>query len=563
MDDETVSSLMETFTVGEKTARDDLQMCPCPIFVRKNYLMGRLRYKKLLAKKSTPAQVQAKMASFEEEEGVENAERPDQWRLKPSTAMTEAEKRTATEAWSEGEAAERERLSAAGDDAVGLLAIRSYVTGHLKLSALDLHDACIVLGEVPPVSVSILAYLNILRAAVCDASQAFRPQCVRTHTKPALAAVLRCLKRGGAKLSVQGNKRLLSERLATVMQTIMERGERTKEYEDERGLDEDADLNDFTGDASLRADSQPSLIDMACLHAQVPDAAIVTAVQAESSLGHNLADEFDEGEDEDAADKDVRAERLALAGVDLNPPDVDYTCLALEFAEAPDSLLEMAGNPARDFRPSAATFDITKERASKLLLESISDQRRDFIAATASAEGTKEYEERVAVLDPTQFRAFDAVRSWAEETALAERGDTGVIPPPVRMLLLGTAGTGKTVTVKCAVQAARLAFGEFDSVLMAAHTGVAAANMGGGASTVNSLFKLGGDDFTDDLEGDKLTELCARLSEVKLLVIDAWSGFHTFCFITNCVHNLASLYGIIDLIKYKSMKAIRRPLGRA
>lgn len=70
------------------------------------------------------------------------------------------------------------------------------------------------------------------------------------------------------------------------------------------------------------------------------------------------------------------------------------------------------------------------------------------------------------------------------------------------------------------MQAARLAFGAFDSVLMTAHTGVPAANMGGGASTVNSLFMPGGEDTTADLDGDNLTDLCDRLRNVKLLVID-------------------------------------------
>ena len=163
-------------------------------------------------------------------------------------------------AWSEAETAEREGLSVEDDNAVGLLAIRSYVTGQrasdLKLSALDLHDACIAIGEAPPVSPSVIHYLNILQVALGDAAQAFQPQCARSHTKATLSGVLRCLKRGGAKLSLQGNKRLLAERLATVMRTIIGRGETTRAYEDERELDDDADLNDFTGDAKLRADAQ-------------------------------------------------------------------------------------------------------------------------------------------------------------------------------------------------------------------------------------------------------------------------------------------------------------------
>ena len=50
--------------------------------------------------------------------------------------------------------------------------------------------------------------------------------------------------------------------------------------------------------------------------------------------------------------------------------------------------------------------------------------------------------------------------------------------------------------------------------------GVAAANMGSGASTINSLFKLSADDMTADLDSEKLDELVTKLSKVRLLVID-------------------------------------------
>ena len=55
----------------------------------------------------------------------------------------------------------------------------------------------------------------------------------------------------------------------------------------------------------------------------------------------------------------------------------------------------------------------------------------------------------------------------------------------MRMILLGTAGTGKTCTVKTAVAHTRLVFKNYDAALMVAHTGVAAANMGSGAATIN------------------------------------------------------------------------------
>ena len=44
--------------------------------------------------------------------------------------------------------------------------------------------------------------------------------------------------------------------------------------------------------------------------------------------------------------------------------------------------------------------------------------------------------------------------------------------------------------------------------------------MGGGAATINSVFKLTGSCLDDDLDGDKLNELVDKLALTKLVVID-------------------------------------------
>ena len=51
----------------------------------------------------------------------------------------------------------------------------------------------------------------------------------------------------------------------------------------------------------------------------------------------------------------------------------------------------------------------------------------------------------------------------------------------LRMLLLGTAGTGKTATVRASIGEIRYQLGNFNAVLMTTHTGVAASNMAAGA----------------------------------------------------------------------------------
>ena len=74
--------------------------------------------------------------------------------------------------------------------------------------------------------------------------------------------------------------------------------------------------------------------------------------------------------------------------------------------------------------------------------------------------------------------------------------------------------------LKCAVESAKAIFKSFDSALLVALTGVAAANMGGGAATINAVFKFASNNMEEDLEGDRLNELVERLSQTKLVIID-------------------------------------------
>eukprot|EP00660_Eupelagonema_oceanica_P007192 gene7192-15539_t len=91
--------------------------------------------------------------------------------------------------------------------------------------------------------------------------------------------------------------------------------------------------------------------------------------------------------------------------------------------------------------------------------------------------------------------------------------------PKLRTFLLGTAGSGKTHTLKLAIARVCEILGD-DAVLICAHTGVAAFNVGGGAETINSLFKLGSSGDYEPLVGLSETELIDRLGKCCLLVID-------------------------------------------
>ena len=57
-------------------------------------------------------------------------------------------------------------------------------------------------------------------------------------------------------------------------------------------------------------------------------------------------------------------------------------------------------------------------------------------------------------------------------------------------------------------------------MILVAHSGVAAANLGGGAATIDSVFARFGDDAAADLDGTKLDNFADRWGSAKLLVID-------------------------------------------
>ena len=88
-------------------------------------------------------------------------------------------------------------------------------------------------------------------------------------------------------------------------------------------------------------------------------------------------------------------------------------------------------------------------------------------------------------------------------------------PPPLRMIVSGTAGTGKSYLIHCL----RLLLQR--QLLVAAPTGVAAFNIDG--QTLHSLLSLPTRGEFKDLEGERLTKLQQAFSEVKYLIIDEMS----------------------------------------
>ena len=88
-------------------------------------------------------------------------------------------------------------------------------------------------------------------------------------------------------------------------------------------------------------------------------------------------------------------------------------------------------------------------------------------------------------------------------------------PPPLRMVVTGTAGTGKSYLIQCI----RLLLG--DALKVAAPTGVASFIIEG--TTLHSLFHLPTRGEFKQLEGNRLQQLQQTMSSIRYIIIDEMS----------------------------------------
>ena len=197
-------------------------------------------------------------------------------------------------------------------------------------------------------------------------------------------------------------------------------------------------------------------------YAEVPADAIVDPMQAESALGHNLAGEIDE-EIADILDKDVRAEEEAMLGALVNPAHAPYGCLA-PGEEYMRRCAERLGLDRDGPMPvwSRADLSCTTVHASKVLEDSAEELQRKFERGLNAPGAADVLSEKVAALDPTQRAVYDTMTRRAELEAAASvchggaaNGSTCDRPAPLRMLVVGAAGTGKTFILMCAIDGVR------------------------------------------------------------------------------------------------------------
>ena len=262
----------------------------------------------------------------------------------------------------------------------------------------------------------------------------------------------------------------------------------------------------------------------------------MTTAQAESTLNANAATEFDT-DDEDLPDREVKAEIEILheQEVETNPRGLDYACHAVDFTTCtPEELRDItASDDPQDRKRTwsagvdlpalhAGWFEMSTNAAKRILQDSVSRLKRQFQTDCMTDEEKEKQKKRLREMDPTQSMVYEWTKLWIDKR---KNWKFGQLPPDHendkhQLIVLGTAGTGKTTTVRAAVAAVRMDAQHFDAAIMVAHTGVAANNMGIGSTTVDTFFKLGGENKDVDLTSEKADVFTEMVRYARMLVID-------------------------------------------
>ena len=151
------------------------------------------------------------------------------------------------------------------------------------------------------------------------------------------------------------------------------------------------------------------------------------------------------------------------------------------------------------------------------------------LATNAAAAQTKS---QAISLDPTQRSFVEHLSAWKDVYKSHKSSFTNNLPLPEKLhgrlglgepvLLLGTAGTGKTTTLQAANTLLEQD-GLEGRIVRCAYTGVAASNMGAGGRTLVSLFRLSKRAFGGGLEALSAEDMLAMEEDLKgmcLLEID-------------------------------------------
>ena len=532
-DDAAVAELTQHFVMASSKERADMRMAPCPPHVKKAWHLGMARRVAAEERRHSTSRVTKSLSSVK----YVFTELPESWEQMLWENMDSDDQAAATQAWQKAEFAPGSASAEDKDEAQVLeeeedaaidKAMVAFMRHDLKWTHRELHDALLTAGVSVPLVPSMRNYIAALHAQYGHADTGFLPQAFHSHTKTKIQGILRILGRTGAKLggTLADAKGVLAQRLAHWLNRVLEAG-RANPASHASSSDEDT-LDDEGVQDSAQQHKQ-TLVEHTQHPGEVPPGVVVTAEQAESALGRTMATEL-EIDISEAVDGDTKEEEEALAGHQVNPNGVDYSCIAWQ-PDAPGtaSAATMGWGSDRPVRSlNRDDFACAASEITRKLQKGLSDLTVDFLAEfqrSASAEG---YHARVQGLDPTQKLIVDVMAEWAKNrkewtataTAPGSARRSSQLPPKFQLLLLGTAGTGKTHTAKIGITEVRIALGSYDSVLTLAFTGVASANLGTGSRTIDSIFHTNRADAGEDLTGTDLDNLVNELEHVQLIVID-------------------------------------------
>ncbi len=261
------------------------------------------------------------------------------WMHKPTAEMGD-DLEPAKKAWLAAEDGE-------GGDIDEDLEIREGMKGELarrRITQRELHDATLLCGLAVPERPPLSNYFAALHAQFRDENAGFLKQNFKSHTNAKILDILRCLARPDktGKLAPKpgDTKPALVGQLAKLLDSVLEAGREVRACSGDEGSEQMSCAGDDETWRNGRAGKRRPLVQFPEQLAEMPHDAVVTAEQAESALGRNLATESDEDLLEQI-DMDQREEEEALAGKLIHPDGVGYSCLAWSPASsltAPDSV---------------------------------------------------------------------------------------------------------------------------------------------------------------------------------------------------------------------------------
>ena len=221
---DTLEAQLRDFVAATNADRNNRGMCPCPPFLQRGWRLGMLRQARHAAARRSEAAAVRSLPS----PSVAAPPVARSWAVTPRAAMSAEQQEEALAAWRLANAEDDERIkkmiAEKSDEQHGLADCQQRMLRRmrkLEWRTGDVHDALCHLGGLAPGRPSDLGYFACLLRDAGEAEACQQPQNGRTHTVAALKQALRSL---GGHGGLQGKKSVLGQRLATILDSVVQAG---------------------------------------------------------------------------------------------------------------------------------------------------------------------------------------------------------------------------------------------------------------------------------------------------------------------------------------------------